>query len=238
MNLRQMFGLGTMLLCSCGGAADVMSAEPPAATYPTMAPVVQYLSSSATDEIAVARSAAPQAVAVNAEILVLGSKGYRSAVPGKSGFVCMVMRAWANNFDSPDFWNPKLRAPVCFNAAAAHSILPPYLKRTEWALAGASRQVMLERARAALAAHEIPPPDIGSMAYMLSKDGYLGDDVRGHWHPHLMFYLPKTSAAAWGANIGKASAVFADAAALEPQTVFFVPVTRWSDGTLDEMASH
>jgi hypothetical protein len=150
----------------------------------------------------------------------------------------MVMRAWANNFDKPDFWNPQVRAPICFNAAAARSILPPYLKRTEWAFSGTSKQEMLKRVQTALATHEIAAPDTGSMAYMLSKGGYLGDDVRGHWHPHLMFYLPRTAAAEWGANIGKASAVFADADSLEPQTVFFVPVTRWSDGALDEMAAH
>ena len=97
---------------------------------------------------------------------------------------------------------------------------------------------MLRRTQAALAANEIPVPDTGSMAYMLSKDSYLGDDVRGHWHPHLMFYLPRTPVAEWGANIGAASAVFGDSDALEPQTVFFVPVMRWSDGTIDPMSTH
>jgi hypothetical protein len=238
MNVGQVtLGLG-LTLCGLGCAADVMSAAATAATYPSMAPVAQYLSPSPADEIALARSAAPPPVAADAGVLVLGSKGYQSAAQGKNGFVCMVMRSWSNNFDSPDFWNPKVRAPICFNAAAARSILPPYLKRTEWALSGASKQEILKRVQTALAAHEIAAPDTGSMAYMLSKDGYLNDDVAGHWHPHVMFYLPRTSVAQWGANIGKTSTIFADPDALEPQTVFFVPVKRWSDGTMDEMSAH
>jgi hypothetical protein len=232
---RIMLGLG-IALCGLADASDVGSST--AGAYPSMAPMAQYLAAGPADEITLARSAAPQPVSADAEVLVLGSKGYQSAVNGKNGFVCLVMRAWANNFDSADFWNPKVRSPVCFNAAAARSILPPYLKRTAWAVSGASRQEMLERTRTALAAHEIPAPDTGSMAYMLSKDGYLGDEVKGHWHPHLMFYLPRTAPAEWGANIGASSAIFADDAALEPQTVFFVPVSRWSDGTRDEMAAH
>ena len=70
----------------------------------------------------------------------------------------------------------------------------------------------------------------GSMCYMMSKGGYLGDDVRGHWHPHLMFFLPRTNPSALGANV-KGSPLFASTGALEPVTVFLLPVKTWSDGT-------
>jgi hypothetical protein len=93
-----------------------------------MAPLAQYLSPSREDEVA----AAPPSIAKDAEILVLGPKGYETAVKGSNGFVCLVDRPWDNNFDSPDFWNPKFRAPECFNRPAARSFLPAYLKRTEW----------------------------------------------------------------------------------------------------------
>ena len=43
-------------------------------------------------------------------------------------------------------------------------------------------------------------PEPGAMSYMMSKDGYLNDEV-GHWHPHLMFHIPKTDSASWGANL-------------------------------------
>jgi hypothetical protein len=158
-------------------------------------------------------------------------------VAGQNGFVCIVERSWANNFDSTDFWNPKVRAPHCFNAAAARSVLPTYLKRTEWVLAGLSKAEMLARTKAALAEHQVAAPELGSMAYMMSTDGYLGDAAGGHWHPHVMFYLPRTTPADWGANL-KGSPVIGDSSALEPLTIFFVPVTRWSDGTPDEMSTH
>jgi hypothetical protein len=125
-----------------------------------------------------------------------------------------------------------VRAPHCFNGPAARSVLPTYLQRTEWALSGVTREEMLRRTRAALARHEIRPPKTGAMVYMMSRDGYLGDDVHGPWHPHVMFYLPRTAPAAWGANV-EGSPVLGDSSALEPVTVFVVPVPHWSDGTSD-----
>ena len=141
-----------------------------------------------------------------------------------------VEPAWANDFDNSDFWNPKVRAPNCFNAAASHSVLPIYLKRAEWVLAGVSKAEMVDRTKAAIAAKRIKEPEAGAMCYMMSKRGYLGDDVRGHWHPHVMFFLPRTSPSTWGAN-SKGSPLLASTGALEPVTVFLLPVSSWSDGT-------
>ena len=165
-----------------------------------------------------------------AEILAFGPKGYETAVKGQNHFVCVVERGWSNNYDKPDFWNPKVRQPHCFNQVAARSVLPAYLKRTEWVLAGLPRAQMLERTKAAVAAHEIGPPELGSMVYMMSKDTYLADGT-GHWYPHLMFLLPRTAGQEWGADL-KGSPVYSDSTFLEPLTIFFVPVARWSDGTV------
>src|SRR5579864_8828370 len=138
-------GVGLMALllsCAAGGSTPAQNAT---AAYPNMAPIGQYLSKSQADEIALARSAAPAAVSAEAQILILSPKGYETAIEGKNHFVCLVERPWAKNFDSPDFWDPKVRAPHCFNAAAAHSVLPTYLKRTEWAVAGVSKAEMRKR---------------------------------------------------------------------------------------------
>src|SRR5260221_8878776 len=221
------------LALSLSGAPAVR-AQAPKAAYESMAPIEQYRSASQADEIALARSAAPPSIANDAEVLTLGAHGHDVAAKGKNGFVCIVERAWANDFASPDFWNPKVRAPNCFNAAAARSVLPTYLKRTEWVLAGASKAQMIERTKVALAAKRIRRPETGAMCYMMSKDGYLGDDVRGHWHPHLMFFLPRTSASAWGAN-SPGSPLLASTGALEPVTIFLLPVSTWSDGTPEQM---
>jgi hypothetical protein len=221
---------GVVVLALLLSGVEVALTEAPEPPYPSMAPLEQYRSASQEDEIAFARSAAPPSIANEAEILTLGGHGYDVAVKGKNGFVCIVERSWANDFDSSDFWNPKVRAPNCFNAAAARSVLPTYLKRTEWALGGVSRAEMIDRTRAALAAKQIQEPEIGAMCYMMSKRGYLGDDVRGHWHPHLMFFLPRTSPSTWGAN-AEGSPLFASTGALEPVTIFLLPVSHWSDGT-------
>lgn len=86
--------------------------------YPKMAPVDQYLMER-NAEILLARSAAPDSISSGATILVLGRQGYETAVRGKNGFVCMVERSWMAAFDSPEFWNPKVRGAECLNAQNA-----------------------------------------------------------------------------------------------------------------------
>ena len=85
-------------------------------------------------------------------------------------------------------------------------------------------------------------PEAGAMSYMMSKNQYLGDSG-GHWHPHLMFHLPRMGAASWGANL-EGSPVLLDTdhhEGPEPETIYMVPVGHWSDGTSamqDDSASH
>lgn len=90
------------------------------------------------------------------------------------------------------------------------------------------------RTKAALAAKKIGPPAIGAMGYMMAKNGYLSDEVGGHWHPHLMIFLPRMATTEWGANV-PGGAVYGDGGGLEPVTVFFVPLPKWSDGTSASM---
>jgi hypothetical protein len=202
-----------------------LRAQSTATPYPAMAPIEQYRMDRAA-EIALAKTAAPASISSDADILVLGASGYETAVHGKNGFVCVVQRGWANDFSNQaEFWNPKVRAPLCFNAAAARSVLPDYLARTKQALAGAAKAKM-EAASANV------KPESGAMCYMLSKEGYLGDNVGGPWHPHLMFFYPRTPDAAWGANADHSPVVEYDAPTA-PFTTFLVPVGHWSDGSAD-----
>ena len=195
-----------------------------------MAPADQYRMASAQDEIALARTAAPASISADAEVLVLGKRGYEVAVKGKNGFVCFVERSWTAGFEDPEFWNPKLRAPNCFNPPAVRSVLPQYLKRTELVLSGASRQQLIDAARAAFASHSFVPPEAGSFSFMLSRQGYVSDQAEGPWLPHVMFFVPQGQAAIWGANLEDSPVLGADGSAVEP-TVLFIPVRRWSDGT-------
>jgi hypothetical protein len=148
----------------------------------------------------------------------------------KNGFVCFVERSWAAGFDDAEFWNPKVRSPNCFNAAAARTELPQLMKRTEWVLAGASKDQMIQRTRAAVADHSFKNPEPGAISFMLSKSGYINDDVSGPWLPHVMFFLPHGQAAAWGAGLERSPVVGSEGSEIE-STVLFVPVRRWSDGS-------
>ena len=217
--------IGVAILCALASAAATA-----AESYARMAPVAQYLMGEAQVEIALARSAAPAAVSGNATVLVLKPKGYEIAVTGTNGFTCLVERAWMQPFDSPEFWNPKMRAPICYNPAATRSILRYTLGRTKLALEGHSKEKILDEVRAALARNELQQPEPGAMSFMMSKEGNLGD-ATGHWHSHLMFHVPKAAAATWGANLPGSPVVLDLHESPEPQTIFLVPVGHWSDGT-------
>lgn len=201
-----------------------------AAAYPEMAPIAQYRISARDDEIALARSAAPPSISADAEVLVLGDRGYETAVKGKNGFVCFVERSWDAGFDDPEFWNPKLRGPNCLNPPAARTVLPQYIRRTEWALAGVSRQEMKAKTGSAIASHEFKSPEPGALSFMLSKDGYVSDDAAGPWLPHVMFFVPHGQAVAWGAGLEGSPVIGKDRSDIE-STVLFVPVRHWSDGS-------
>jgi hypothetical protein len=201
------------------------------APYPSMAPLDQYLMADRNAEIALARSAAPESISRDAEVMVLGRHGYETAVKGKNGFVCMVERTWAAGIDDPEFWNPKVRGPICFNPPAARSYLPLTMKKTELVLAGRSKSQMFESVKAALDKKELPTLESGAMCYMMSKQAYLGDSA-GHWHPHLMFFVPQTDAVTWGADL-PGSPVLTFGYSQDRLTVFLIPVGHWSDGTSD-----
>jgi hypothetical protein len=200
--------------------------------YLSMASIEQYLMPDRNAEIALARSAAPEAISSEAKILVLGWRGYETADEGKNGFVCMVERSWMSPFNSAEFWNPKVRAPLCFNPAAAQSILPLTIRRTEMVLAGLSKAQMIESIKAGFHNKELPAPEPGAMCYMMSRAGYLNDAL-GHHVPHLMFYFPLTDKSSWGADLHDSPVTlnpqFRDGP--EPITEFVVPVGKWSDGT-------
>ena len=225
-----------LALSSVFGASRQTLAQDAKTQYPSMAPLDQYLMADRNAEIALARSAAPTSISDDATILVLDKSGYQTAVEGKNGFTCLVERAWMSPFDHTDFWNPKMRGPICYNPAAVRTVLPYTLNRTKLVLAGLSKEQMHENIAFAVAKNELPKPEAGAMSYMMSKDGNLGDSV-GHWHPHLMFSVPKTDQASWGADMDGSPVIYGgiNGDVPEPETIFIVTVLHWSDGTA---ASH
>ena len=220
------------LLMSAAATAAEGAATPPNPTtsYPDMAPPVQYMIANRADEIALARSAAPPSISGDAEVRVLGPHGYELAAKGTNGFVCLVERSWDAGFDDPVFWNPHIRGADCLNPAAAQSVLPHFVERANWALAGLSKAEMIKRTKAALAAGTYQLPASGAMAFMMSKNQYLSDAGLHHWHPHLMFFIANAKDASWGANLD-GSPVMTAPNNTDPVTTFFVPIGKWSDGT-------
>jgi hypothetical protein len=222
-------GFSLIVACFAGGVA--IAEDGKATTYPAMAPIEQYRIASRSEEIALARSAAPSSISGDAEVLVLGERGYEVAVKGKNGFVCMVERSWLASLDDSVFWNPKIRGPDCLNPAAVRTVLPAYLLRTRWVLQGHSTSEMKAMTRSESEAHQAPAP--GAMGYMMSKQGHLSD-VDGHWHPHLMLFQSHASMADWGANL-PGSPLLGQEGGPGEATVLFIPVGKWSDGTPADM---
>src|SRR5580704_768835 len=165
------FALLVVLGMAFIGMGNRAMAQDAPAPYPNMAPIDQYLMTDQGAEIALARSAAPESISRDAEVLVLGRHGFETAVKGKNGFVCIVGRSWTSAADA-DFWNPKVRVPMCVNAAAARSYLLHVRKLTDMGLAGRTPAQMNEAISAAIARKELPPMEPGAMCYMMSKEGY------------------------------------------------------------------
>lgn len=212
------------------GALEMRSQEAKT-KYPHMAPFEEYLIADRNAEIALARSAAPESISKDATVLVLGRRGYETAVEGKNGFVCAVERGWMSPADAPEFWNPKLRGPICFNPQAARSVLPTTYKRTEMVLAGKTAAEIIEGNKALFDRGELPGLEPGAMSYMLSKEAYLTDDG-GHNLAHLMFYAPPLDGRAWGADLPKSPVMLIPQfKGVQPIDVFIVPVAKWSDGS-------
>jgi hypothetical protein len=196
---------------------------------PDLAP---YLIADRAAEVALSRSAAPRNVSDSATVLVLTRSGFVEAARGTNGFTCAVLRSFLGSLDDPNFWNPRVRAPHCFNAPAVRTVLPEISKRAEWIMSGVSRAEIATRTQRAYASHQFPLPSAGAMAYMLSSEQYLVD-ANPHWLPHLMFFYDKSMpATTWGA--GGMTAPVIDGSVGDPSSplrTLLIPVPRWSDGT-------
>lgn len=211
------------------GPASQLRAQTEKAPYPFMAPLNQYLIPDKDSEIALARTAAPKSISDEAEVMVLGPDGYTTAVKGGNGFLCLVERSWGAATNEPEFWNPKVRSPICFNPPAARTSAPIYLMKTKLVLAGKSKPEIVGAIASAFDKKELPILEPGAMCYMLSKQQYLSDQGMS-WHPHLMFFIPGEAEKSWGGNL-PGSPIIAANDPEERLTIFMVWVGKWSDGT-------
>jgi hypothetical protein len=231
-HLSKLIAFAFALLTVIPGAVAQAAKDP----YPTMAPLDQYLIADEKSEIALARSAAPASIADAAEVMVLGRDGYKTAVTGTNGFMCLVERSWGQGTEEAEFWNPKMRAPHCFNALAAKSFAQIYLMKTKLVLAGKSRPEIAKAIASALDNKQVPALEPGAMAYMMSKQQYLNDQGKA-WLSHTMFFSPGDMTKSWGTDDPN-SPVMAINDPQERVTVLLVLADKWSDGTASPSHSH
>jgi len=155
-------------------------------------------------EIALARSAAPPALADRASVKVLTKSGFEVAQEGDNGLVCLVMRGFSAPTYTPAafraiVYDPAIHAPICFAAPAVRAVLPYYELRTKLALAGKDPDQITEALQAAYVKGELPRRDGATFAYMFSSHQHLGPGI-GAWHPHMMVFVPYADAATVGAT--------------------------------------
>ena len=230
--------MALVLIISIGFLVPRLAAQ--SDKYSKMAPVDQYLMER-NAEILLAHSAAPDSISNDATVLVLERQGYETAVQGKNGFVCMVERSWMEAFDSPEFWNPKVRGAECLNRQAARSIVPIAELRTKMVLGGHSKAEIVSALKTAFDKKQLPNLESDNMVYMMSKSAYLTDQG-DHNGPHVMFFTALTDGKDWGAFASGSPVVSgpywfsspkqpSQASGLPPILVFAVEVAKWSDGT-------
>jgi hypothetical protein len=221
--MRQLFH---PLILTTLAPASLMAQSAPARHYP---PIGAYLMERDA-ELGLARTAAPANVAGRATFKVLTASGYQMAKEGDNGFVCVVMRGWsAPTFTPAQFrdlvYDPRVRAPICFNPVAARTVLPLQELRARLAMAGKGPEQIAEAVQAAYAKGELPRMEQVGFAYMWSADQYLAPAV-GAWHPHIMVYTPYYENAMLGGNEFAGPHPFVSDDAGTPFAVTVIPVDR------------
>ena len=145
---------------------------------------------SESEEISLARSAAPAHVSDGATVLVLRDGRYEVAVEGTTDVTCIVSRS-----------RPGSLEPICYDAEASKTILAIEIRLNELRLVGEAREDIDRKIAEAIGRGELRVPTRPAMSYMMSSGQILiSDDGRnvGKWEPHLMLYVPYITAAQLG----------------------------------------
>jgi hypothetical protein len=132
-------------------------------------------------------------------------------------------------FEDSEFWDPKVRLPLCLNAPAAKSRLLLSFKTADLALQGESKTQMFDGIKVAFAKKELPLPLPGSMCHTMSKQQYFGPKD-GNADPHLVFWFAQKDHMDWGAERPN-SPVDVQQYSAQPLSEFAISVSKWSDGS-------
>ena len=182
-------------------------------------------------EIALARSAGPENLSSNATIKILTAKGFQTAIEGNNGFACMVLRGWGAPTYNPEqfrdfIYVADLRAPICFDAVSARTMMPYYELRHRLGLEGKTVDEIAKGIEAAYARGELPKVE-PSIGYMLSRDMYLGPHLgHGFVYPHIMLFLPYYTNAMLGGNERRSGLPFLSDDSGTPFSVTVIPIDK------------
>jgi hypothetical protein len=142
-------------------------------------------------QIQLALSAAPDAVAAGASVYILGPKGYERAREGTNGFSCMVQRSYTKSGETTV-------APMCFDAQGSRTTMLVYLRKEEMRDAGDSEAQIQAAIDKGYADGTFKAPTQPGIIYMMSCENRLGPDPRtgrpASFPPHIMFYAPYMTA--------------------------------------------
>jgi hypothetical protein len=189
------------------------------AQSPKYPPLSEYMMDS-EEEIALARSAAPENVSSRATVKILTTTGYKVAADGDNGFVCLVMRGWGAPSFTPErerqmVYNPKVRAPICFDTVASRTVLPLQEFRAKLGMEGKDPDAIAREVAMAYALGKLPKMEPVAFAYMWSAGNRIGAEA-GVGPPHMMVYAPYYKNSMLGGFVGDDEGT--------PFTVVVIPV--------------
>jgi hypothetical protein len=175
------FVFGTCLLVNSASAAR--SQETVVRVYDAKMPRDQ--------QIQLALSAAPDAVAANASVYILGPKGYEKARSGTNGFSCLVQRSYTKTGETTV-------APMCFDAQGSQTTMLVYMRKEALFDEGESKAEIDADVKKGYADGTFRAPARAGVIYMMSCANRLGPDPRTgrpvSFPPHVMFYAPYMTA--------------------------------------------
>jgi hypothetical protein len=144
------------------------------------------------EEMNLALSACPPAVAKAAGVYVLTRSGYEKARDSQNGFTAIVQHS-----------APTATEPQCMDAEGSRTILQRYLKVAAWRAQGKTSDEIRQLTKEAFVKGELQAPARPGVDYMLSSANTVPNEKGEHvpYVPHVMFFGTQLSNAELG--VGK-----------------------------------
>lgn len=153
-----------------------------------------------SQEVALARSAAPASVSAKARVWVFTGKTYVVADSGETETSCYVGRPWSGSLE-----------PHCFDPEGSATILPIQMRRVELYAEGKSDEEAEREIADGIRTGRFRLPRRDAVTYMMSAAQELitqtGTPI-GAWKPHLMMYRPYVTPGDIGLGAAGSATVF------------------------------